>query len=72
VAGSSLEKYALTAASDSASVISLMSLSHEKGLEKALLARPTTEKSVDKRMVASKWGDVGSSKPSFIFYVMHT
>ena len=67
-----MEKYALTAASDSASVISLMSLLHEKGLEKAWLARATTEKRVNKRMVASIGGDVGSSKPSFIFYDMHT
>jgi hypothetical protein len=72
VAGSSLEKYALTAASDSASVISLMSLSHGKGLEKAWLARPMTEKRVNKRMVASIGGDVGSSEPSFIFYDMHS
>jgi hypothetical protein len=57
-----LEKYALTAASDSASVISLMSLSHEKGLENAWLARLTTEKRVNKRMVGSMGGDVGSSK----------
>ncbi len=30
-----------------------MSLSHERGLEKAWLARPTTEKRVNKRMVAT-------------------
>jgi hypothetical protein len=67
-----LEKYALTAASDSVSVISLMSLSHETGLENAWLARPTTEKRVNKRMVGSMGGDVGSSKPSFISYDTHT
>jgi hypothetical protein len=58
VAGSNLEKYSLTAASDSARVISLRSLSHEKGLEKAWLARPTTEKSVKMRMVATMIGEV--------------
>ena len=53
MAGSNLEKYSLTAASVSASVISLMSLSHEKGVEKAWLARPTSEKRVNRRMVAA-------------------
>lgn len=48
-----MEKYVLTASSVSASVISLMSLSHEKGLERAWLARPTTENSVKKRMIAT-------------------
>ena len=52
-----MEKYALTAASDSASVISLMSLSYEKGLEKAWLARPTTEKRVNGRMAVNIVGD---------------
>jgi hypothetical protein len=56
VAGSNLEKYSLTAASVSASVISLRSLSNEKGLAKAWLARPTAEKRVKKRMVVTIGG----------------
>lgn len=67
VGGSNLEKYVLTASSVSASVISLMSLSHEKGLERAWLARPTAENSVKKRMVATVGGGARDSEPSFIY-----
>jgi hypothetical protein len=67
-----LEKYASTAASDSVRVISLVSLSHEKGLEKAWLARPTRDKRFNKCMVASIRGDVESGNPSFIFHDIHT
>ncbi len=53
VAGSNLEKYSLTAASDLASVISSGCLSHVRGLAKAWPARPRAEKRVKKRMVAT-------------------
>jgi hypothetical protein len=71
VAGPNLEKYALMAASVSASVISLRSLLHEKGLEKAWLARHTTEKKAKKRMVATI-GRCGRQRTSLYIYDMPT
>lgn len=60
VGGSNLEKYSLTAASDSARVISYGSLSsknppesHESGLPRARLASPSAEKSAKKCMIAT-------------------
>jgi len=64
-----LEKYASTAASDSASVISPMSLSHEKELEKAWLARPKTEKRANTRMVATI-GEVRDAANLPLYFMM--
>jgi hypothetical protein len=63
VAGSNLEKYSLTAASDSASDISNASLSHERGPAKAWLARQTAETRAKKYMVANYEGGTTSRSP---------
>jgi hypothetical protein len=57
--------------SDSASVISLMSLSHEKGLENAWLARLTTEKRVNKRMVGSM-GEMWEAANLPLYFMIRT
>lgn len=56
VAGSNLEKYFLTAASDSARVITGGSLSQERGPVKAWLARPRAETRAKKCIVTSVRG----------------